>query len=399
MQVEDAGKLHAELEVYGFPGEYQDPTLGAPHQGRTIAKVRLEEQQSNRRSGTGASNCPRLTAGHTFALVGHPRHELDQTYRLLHVTHVGHQPQVLDQDASGDSSYGNEFAVTEVKQPYRPPRRTPRPTMRGLQTATVVGPPGEEVFPDEHARVKVQFHWDRAEPFDETSSCWVRVSQLWAGNGWGALFLPRVGHEVLVDFLEGDPDRPVVVGRIYTGENRPPYPLPQQKTRSTIKSESSIGGGGSNELRFEDLKGSEEIYLHAQKDWNTQIGNNLGETVGASRTSTIGSAETITVGGSRTVSVGGCDSTSVGATHSVTITQPSSPAPAEGVGATSYTMSNTYYSVTTGEATITLTGPDVFIQANGKIVLDAANVQISARSGGVVVIQGGPMVHINPPAE
>jgi uncharacterized protein involved in type VI secretion and phage assembly len=135
--------------------------------------------------------------------------------------------------------------------------------MRGLQTATVVGPDGEEVHPDEHGRVKVQFHWDRSEPFDETSSCWVRVSQLWAGNGWGAMFIPRIGHEVLVDFIEGDPDRPVVTGRLYTGNNKPPYPLPAEKTKSTIKSESSLGGGGFNELRFEDLKGREEIFLHA----------------------------------------------------------------------------------------------------------------------------------------
>jgi type VI secretion system secreted protein VgrG len=232
----------------------------------------------------------------------------------------------------------------------------------------------------------------------------VRVSQLSAGNGWGAMFLPRIGHEVLVDFIEGDPDRPIVVGRVYTGTNMPPYPLPEQKTRSTIKSESSVGGGGFNELRFEDRKGAEEVYLHAQKDWNTDIGNNLGETVKASRTSTIGGSETVSVGGSETVSVGGSrtvsvsgsDSTSIGAVHSATISQGK---PAPGVGPTSYTMSDTLYTVTSGQATITLAGPDVFIDAKGTIFLDGANVQISARGGGAVVISGGPMVHINPPAE
>ena len=396
MEVKESAKLRKELEVYNYPGEYQDPALGGPHTGGGLARLRLEGLQTPRRVGSGTSDCPRLTVGHTFSLVGHPRHEFDATYRILHVTHSGSQPQVLGKDASGDSSYANEFGVSELKAPYRPPLQTPRPVMRGLQTATVVGPPEEDVYTDEHGRVKVKFHWDRSESFDETSSCWVRVSQVWAGNGWGAMFLPRIGHEVLVDFIEGDPDRPVVVGRVYTGTNMPPYPLPDKMTCSTIKSESSVGGGGSNELRFEDRKGAEEVYLHAQKDWNTDIGNNLGETVKASRTSTIGGSETISVGGSRNVSVSGSDSTSVGAVHSTTISQAK---PAPGVGPTSYTMSDTLYTVTSGQATITLAGPDVFIEAKGSIVLDAANIQIAARGGGQVVISGGPMVHINPPAK
>jgi len=279
MEVKEASKLHAELEVYSYPGDYQDPSTGGPHQGQSLARLRLEGQQASRRWGAGESDCPRLTAGHTFSLVGHPRHELDGAYRLTHVSHQGNQPQVLDQDAAGDSSYSNEFGVTEMKQPFRVLQQTPRPVMRGLQSATVVGPESEEVFPDEHGRVKVQFHWDRAEPFDESSSCWVRVSQLWAGNGWGAMFIPRIGHEVLVDFLEGDPDRPIVVGRIFTGNNKTPYPLPEQKTRSTIKSESSPGDGGYNELRFEDLKGSEQLFLHAERNMDVRVNNDAFSTV------------------------------------------------------------------------------------------------------------------------
>lgn len=291
MEVKEAGKLHAELEVYSYPGEYQDPATGGPHQGQSLARLRLEGQQAARRWGSGASDCPRLTAGHQFTLVGHLRHELDGAYRLLHVSHAGSQPQVLGHDASGDSSYSNEFSVTEMKQPFRAPQQTSRPVMRGLQSATVVGPETEEVFPDEHGRVKVQFHWDRAEPFDETSSCWVRVSQLWAGNGWGSMFLPRIGHEVLVDFLEGDPDRPVVVGRIYTGNNKTPYPLPEQKTRSTIKSESSLGDGGYNELRFEDLKGQEQVFLHAERNIDVRVNNDEFSTVWRDSHVTVGHDE------------------------------------------------------------------------------------------------------------
>jgi type VI secretion system secreted protein VgrG len=319
MEVQESARQHAELEVYAYPGEYQDPALGGPHQGRSLAKLRLDGLQAARRGGVGGADCARLTAGHTFALVGHPRAELDTTYRILHVAHVGHQPQVLDQDAAGDSSYRSEFAISALDQPYRPPRATPRPVMRGLQTATVVGPAGEEVFPDEHARVKVQFHWDRAEPFDETSSCWVRVSQLWAGNGWGAMFLPRIGHEVLVDFLEGDPDRPVIVGRIYTGTNKPPYPLPDDKTRSTIKSDSSLGGGGSNELRFDDKKGSEEVYLHAQKDLVELVEHDNTRTVKNDQTFRIDADQSFSVGGNQSFTVSGDRTVGVTKTETTTV--------------------------------------------------------------------------------
>lgn len=303
MEVNESGKQNPDLEIYDYPGGYQDPGAGGPHQGRTLAKMRLEGQQAARRWGAGKSDCPRLTAGFTFTLIGHPRYELDGDYRVVQVSHVGNQPQALDNAASGDSSYTNEFGVTEMKQPFRPPQQTRRPAMRGLQSATVVGPAAEEVFPDEHGRVKVKFHWDRAESFDETSSCWVRVSQLWAGNGWGAMFLPRVGHEVLIDFLEGDPDRPVVVGRLYTGNNKTPYPLPQHSTRSTIKSESAPGGGGHNELRFEDLKGSEEVYIHAQRDLNEIVLNNNSRTVTANQTFSVGANQSFTITKNRTVTV------------------------------------------------------------------------------------------------
>ncbi len=388
LEAKDGAKRHTELEVYAYPGRYQDQALGAPHQGQTIAKTRLEALQSHRRSGAGASDCPRLCAGHTFELIGHSRHELDGSYRIVQVTHAGSQPQVLDQDASGDFSYSNEFQVTETKQPFRAPVQTPRPRMGGLQTATVVGPEGEEVYPDEHGRVKVQFHWDREDLFDETSSCWVRVSQQWAGNGWGTMFIPRIGHEVLVDFIEGDPDRPVIVGRIYTGINKPPYPLPAQKTKSTIKSESSLGGGGFNELRFEDLKNQEEVFLHAQKDWNTVILNNLTESVGANRTSTIGSNETITVGSNRTVNVGSNDATTVGSVHSITMTQPSNPPPV--IPPTGVKMQDQFHQLTTGLATVTVTGGDVIVSATGNIAL-AAGGSISITAAGGVSISGAPV--------
>ena len=314
MEVAQAGKVRSELEVYQYPGEYQDPGQGAPHQGASQAKLRLEALQAHRRAGTGSSDCARITAGHTLKLLGHPRHELDGEYRVTRVSHVGQQPQVLDQDAAGEFSYRNEFVVTERSQAFRCESNTPRPVMRGLQTATVVGPEGEEVFTDEHGRVKVQFHWDRRDLHDETSSCWVRVSQLWAGNGWGAMFLPRIGHEVLVDFIEGDPDRPVVTGRVYHGENRPPYPLPDEKTKTTIQSESSVGGGGFNELRFEDRKGAEEVFIHAQRDLNEVVLNNNSRTVSCDQTFSVGGNQSFTVTKNRSLTVSEGD-------ESLTVTQ------------------------------------------------------------------------------
>jgi type VI secretion system secreted protein VgrG len=427
MEAADAAKVRAELEVYSYPGRYQDPGQGAPHHGQSLAKLRLEALQAHRRTGAGSSDCPRITAGHTMSLLGHPRPELDTEYRILHVSHAGNQPQVLDQDASGEFSYSNEFGVSERSQPFRAEQTTPKPHMQGLQTATVVGPESEEIYPDEHGRVKVKFHWDRAESFDETSSCWVRVSQMWAGNSWGTMVIPRIGHEVLIDFIEGDPDRPVIVGRIHTGDNMPRYELPAGKTKTTIRSESSPGGGGFNELSFEDDKGKEEVFLHAQKDLNTFAHNFMNETVGNSRTSSIGSNESINVGANRTVNVATNDSTTVGNEHKVTIATPPPvvikfpeipfiPLPPSNsllVPPTTLIMRSQFIELSDGPkiATITINGPDVSIKASGKITIDAggamdliaggalsltgASVDITARKGGDVKIQGGPMVKIN----
>ncbi|HEY0138300.1 MAG TPA: type VI secretion system tip protein TssI/VgrG [Nannocystis sp.] len=291
MEVKATAKANPELEAYDFPGEYQEPGRAGPHEGQTLARIRLEALQAARKSGGGESDCARLTAGQTMLLAGHPQHELNAEYRLVQVSHRGEQPQVLEQDASGASSYHNTFVVTEIKVPFRPARVTERPTVRGLQSAEVVGPEGEEVHTDEHGRVRVQFHWDREGKLDEHSTCWVRVSQLWAGSGWGAMFLPRIGHEVLVDFLEGDPDRPIITGRIYHGQNATPYPLPDQKTKSTIKSESSPGGGGYNELRFEDLKEKEQVFLHAERNLDVRVNHDAFTTVSNDSHVTVGHEE------------------------------------------------------------------------------------------------------------
>jgi type VI secretion system secreted protein VgrG len=233
-------------------------------------------------------------------------------------------------EVAGDDSggYTNRFRVIPANVPYRPAERTAKPTARGVQTAIVVGPAGEEIYTDEYGRVKVQFHWDRQGRRDEHSSCWIRVSQVWAGQAYGAVYLPRIGHEVIVDFLEGDPDRPIIVGRVYHGTNVPPYALPGEKTKSTLKSNTSPGGAGSNELRFEDQKGTEEIYLHGQRDWNIHIehdkdqvigrneslhvGNDRMKKVVVNQSENVGANKTIRVGGNHTEAIDGDESVTVG---------------------------------------------------------------------------------------
>jgi type VI secretion system secreted protein VgrG len=208
-----------------------------------------------------------------------------------------------------DPRYANDFTCIPKRVPYRPERITPRPFVQGPQTAIVTGPGGEEIYVDNYGRVKVQFHWDRLGEKNENSSCWIRVSQGWAGQNWGMFHHPRIGQEVIVDFLEGDPDRPIVTGRVYNAENMYPYGLPGEKTKSGVKSRSSKNGSAENfnELRFEDLKGSEQIYMHAEKDLDTVVQNNETRIVGTDgtgdRTTEIKNNEKNTIGGNKTTEV------------------------------------------------------------------------------------------------
>jgi type VI secretion system secreted protein VgrG len=317
----DQASADPDLEIYDYPGDYD-----APEPGSALAKIRLEELQAARKTGDGESACARFVPGATFTLADHPRDDFNQKLLITRVDHHGAEPHV-EQGASA-APYGNRFQVIPAGVPFRPPQITPRPTIKGIQTAIVTGPAGEEIHTDEHGRIKVQFHWDRQGKKDDKSSCWIRVSQIWAGGAWGAVFLPRIGHEVVVDFIEGDPDRPLVVGSVYHGTNVPPYGLPAEKTKSTVKSNSSSGGGGFNELRFEDKKGSEEIFLHGQKDWNILIEHDKAQEIGHDETLlvkhdrevTVGNDETETIGGNLTIAVAKTLTETVGQDVSLDVT-------------------------------------------------------------------------------
>jgi type VI secretion system secreted protein VgrG len=252
-------KGEAALEVYDYPGEYVTPAVG-----KQAARVRLEEAVQAARTLEGEGRAPSLTPGYRFEVEDGGSHAGE--YTVVEVMHSGNQPEAQGGREALGALYSNQFKCMPFEVPFRPRRLTPTPSIPGIQTATVVGPAGEEIHVDEYGRVKVQFHWDREGQRDDKASCWVRVAQSWGGPAWGAQYLPRIGHEVVVRFLEGHPDRPLIGGAVYNGENPTPYALPDERTKSTLKSASSLGSNGFNELRIEDAAGEEEIFVHAQKD-------------------------------------------------------------------------------------------------------------------------------------
>ena len=264
----------ADFEIYDYPGEYIE--VG---DGDVYAKARIEELHVQFEQTRGRGNARGIASGGLFELTGHPRDDQNREYLVVSASHELRSEEFASGASSGGPTYLCRFTAIESKQPYRAPRLTPKPVVQGPQTAVVVGKSGEEIWTDEHGRVKVQFHWDREGQVDENSSCWIRVAQVWAGKNWGGIEIPRMGQEVIVDFLEGDPDRPIITGRVYNGDNKPPYALPDDQTMSGIKSNSSKGGEGFNELRFEDKKDEEQIFLHAQKNLDIRVLNDRFETI------------------------------------------------------------------------------------------------------------------------
>lgn len=254
---------------FDYPGRFkQDPS------GSTFTGYRLDALRADAITGEGESNAPQLMPGQSFGLSEHPNEILNTNWQVVRISHTGKQPQALEEEGGASPTvYYNQFDVISAETPWRA-LMPHKPMVDGPQIATVVGPEGEEIYCDEHGRVKLQFPWDRYGASNDQSSCWVRVSQGWAGGQYGMMAIPRIGHEVIVSFLEGDPDQPIVTGRTYHATNRPPYELPAHKTRTVLRTETHQGEG-FNELRFEDQAGQEEIYIHGQKDLNVLIENDV----------------------------------------------------------------------------------------------------------------------------
>jgi len=320
----------AQFEVYDYPGEYVDVS-----EGDRLSGVRLDELQTQYLTLHAQASSRGLVTGCTFTLKNHPNSNQNGDYLITEVS--------LQADAGefGTGQHEGEFfscsfvAVPKAQQ-FRSARLTPKPVVQGPQTAIVVGPSGEEIYTDDYGRVKLQFPWDRYGAADENSSCWVRVSQLWAGKKWGAMYIPRIGHEVIVEFLEGDPDRPIITGRVYNAVAMPPYGLPAEMTKSTVKSNSSKGGNGFNEIRFEDKKGSEQVFIHGEKNLDVRIKNDSFENVGNNRhlvvtqdrfehiqnnrNETVDNDHKEKIGNDRNLNVGGKEAKAVTGSLSLTVT-------------------------------------------------------------------------------
>ncbi len=282
------------FEIFDYPGEYEKRD-----QGEAQVKLRIEEQELPHDVIRGDGNCRAFCSGFRFGLTDHERQDQNAQYVLTEITHSAHSGGFHSQEAGEGASYSNSFTCTPFSAPFRPPRRTAKHLVQGPQTAVVVGPKGEEIYTDKYGRVKVQFYWDRRGNNDEKSSCWIRVSHPWGGKNWGAISIPRIGQEVVVDFLEGDPDRPIITGRVYNADQMPPYDLPANQTQSGIKSRSSKGGGGYNELRMEDKKDAEMFSVHAQKDMETFVLNDSKEAIGRDRELNVKRNQTEIVGGDK----------------------------------------------------------------------------------------------------
>jgi type VI secretion system secreted protein VgrG len=308
------GKDARKYELYDYPGAGGSPAKR--DRIEQLVKVRQQEEDATRVSFAGGSFCRGLTPGYLFDLSGVGEGSVahfDGKYLVTCVRHEASEAFEPEGDAPG-TTYQNDFHCIEAKVPYRPARTTPRPIVNGVQTAVVVGPAGEEIFVDKYGRVKVQFFWDREGKKNENSTCYIRVSHGWAGKNWGMIAHPRIGQEVIVSFLEGDPDCPIITGRVYNAEQMPPYDLPANKTQTGIKSRSSLKGtpANFNEIRFEDKKGSEELYIHAEKNQNTIVENDRSQQIGRDKIEEVGRDKTIMVKKNHTETIASNMSISVG---------------------------------------------------------------------------------------
>ena len=368
-QTENAGYEH-----YDYPGRYKKDASGQP-----FTRVRLESLRHEAVTAEAVSNLPEFAPGMRFELTGHDAASLNRDWQLVSVVHYGQQPQALEEDSSqsaGMTEYHNELVLAPGDITWRP-QSNPKPRVDGPQIAFVVGPAGEEIYCDEFGRVKVRFPWDREAAHDaagakdeamgKSSSAWIRVSQGWAGSGYGSMAIPRIGHEVVVSFLEGDPDQPLITGRTYHAANLPPYPLPAHKTRTTIKTQTHQGEG-FNELTFEDKAGEEFIYLHAQKNLELHVENSRQQRVEYDDSATIGHNSCLAVANDRSETVEGNRDVMVGANLNEKVD-----------GERGLRVGNNLQAHA---------GGDITFKSDGEIVLDAEKITLVAGGAALVVADG-----------
>ena len=378
---------NASFEIFDYPGEYA--TRG---DGSTFAKLRMQEEEAGHLVAHGSSVCRAFTSGYKFDLTDHYQDSMNTSYVLTEIQHIASVGGTYTGGSGGTDSYSNHFTCIPKTVPFRPARLTPKPFVQGPQTAVVVGKSsdtddsdddgggdGEEIWVDKYGRVVVLFPWDRAGE----CSCRVRVSQDWAGQGWGAITIPRVGQEVIVSFLEGDPDRPIITGRVYNADQTVPYTLPDNQTRSTFKTRSSEGGGTDNynELRFEDKTGSEQIFLRGEKDLDTRLKNDIREWVGNNRSLIVTQDQMEKAGGDLHSQVTGNINQKVGQNLSIQ------------VGQNLYEKSGTNFAHEAGQVIHLKAGMTVVLEAGAELTLKVGGNFIDINPSGISIV--GTMVMIN----
>jgi len=362
------------FQSFRYPGGYLERSDGDQR-----VKLAMEIEEAGHELLDGASMRLEIHPGMAFQLDDPPNDMLKPAWRTLRARHRGENN--LDDD-NGESYYQNDFTVIPLAMPYRPPRDTPRPRMRGPQTAIVTGPPGEEIYTDQYGRVKVHFFWDHLGSSDDKSSCWMRVSQTWAGRGWGTFFLPRIGMEVIVDFLEGDPNQPLITGCVYNGDNTTPYALPGEMTKSTLKSWSTKGGDGFNEIRFEDKKGGEQLFTHAERNQDVRVKNDSMEWIGKDRHLIVAGDQLEKVTGDKHLTIAGDQNEKIDGTVSLNA----------GTNLQQKVGSNA--ALDAGTEIHLKAGTNLVIESGTTLTLKVGGNFIMISSAGITMV-GSPMVMIN----
>ncbi len=367
------------FELYDYPGRFDSSA-----RGEELTRVRMEEEEAAIDVVNGESSCRGFIPGFTFKVKDHFRADQNGEYLLTGVEYEAEQGSLYGGDVGSEERYRNRFTAIPKATPMRPPRITPRPYIRGPQTAFVTGPEGEEIYVDEYGRVKVQFHWDRYGKYDDTSSCWVRVSQTIAGKGWGSVQLPRVGQEVIVEFLEGDPDQPLITGRVYNAEQTTPYKLPDEKTKTTLKTLSYPHGGGFNELRFDDKKDQEQVFIFGQKDFDLRVQNIAREYVGKDRHQVADQDVFEKIARDHQNDTGRDCIHTIGRDDHCSV-----------AGKAAYSVDGTY-SLKTGGAAGYQYGGNVGISVAGNLSIDASGSVVISAGSGLTIKVGGNHVTIDP---
>src|SRR5690554_1613258 len=366
------------LEHYAWPGDYNDLDQGLRRTQDLLAAHQVNQHQAH-----GESVISQLVAGTSFCLTLHPNPTLNRDWLLLSVHHQGEQPQVLEEEAPDQqgSSYSNQFQAMPADLPYRPPVGHNRPLIRGIQTAVVVGPPGEQIYTDEHGRIQVRFHWDRDGKHGRSGGAvWLRLVQSWAGSFWGSQILPRVGQEVIVNFLHGDPDQPVVSGCLYHGLHKPPYPLPEHKSRTLLRSQSLTGHGG-HELMLEDASGQEKIAVHSHRDLELHVTRNATAAIDRHAQSRIGGNSFSAIQGTQHCTVEGERRTRIDGDDSLT------------VDAALHLKAGTNIHHQAGQEIHLKAGGSLFIDAGMELSLTAGASALSLNPAGVFL--NGPAINLN----